>query len=735
MRCWNSFIVIILILTLTLTPTLTLTLTSRSQLRPHPLHPLHLALSNPALQVIGGDGKLLDGLSPVWQSELRWETLKTAVDRPAHDRPAADSGGGGSTQQQDDSLRARRRGTLVEFFDEFERMSVKFPAHKELVVAAKKAAKQLRQNIWPGMLLADYDWSENGQIAAARQIQSEYWCLKYFSLFIIIVSHLNAVDWCDRESLLGEGAEVTVEPEGAAAGTLEPASGSFYACVHIPAAASGESSVYTVKKDNGDVVEGVKRSRLRHRVFYTTAFACVTDEKRHDGYTTSHFLNKMFEHFHERIESGEFWAFIGHSDNASHFKSGQMMNYWSEKKKDLGLKLLRVDFGCPGHGKGPWDGLGAVLKQAVTRDSMNMKILTQSGYITSPLEVAEHLSRRVDTDDWRAAHKDRTIKRITVMYSDHTEIHERPVVEKDFEPLTGKMSSFSFLMLAHEQIARRERSCWCEAACMHAYGRDSAPMRLSSEGELHCRDCESGNHFDGAAYPWREQSMKKLSTSGVANRRREAQESGKELARKLKPGDFFAVQAREQWSTAEGVHMRPGHFWVAQASHFRVEAAERRMSINGTIFSKGDLIVKVGRYFDRDVSDPTGLTFEEWQPLTVFSEEDVGKTVNISGGVVKVNRTVRPDVCWVGDPPNVLSKKISKVDSSTGGWVEFVEGGRIRNPPTAADFVVNATELRAISFSMLPLGRELPLQQVAVRKSGRLAAVVSVPPASITKEI
>ena len=41
---------------------------------------------------------------------------------------------------------------MVEFFDEFERMSVKFPAHKELVVAAKKAAKQLRQNIWPGML-------------------------------------------------------------------------------------------------------------------------------------------------------------------------------------------------------------------------------------------------------------------------------------------------------------------------------------------------------------------------------------------------------------------------------------------------------------------------------------------------------------------------------------------------------------------------------------------------------
>ena len=62
----------------------------------------------------------------------------------------------------------------MEFLDEFERASLKFPAHRELVAAAKKAAKQLRQNVWPGMLMADYDWSENGLIAAARQIQSEY---------------------------------------------------------------------------------------------------------------------------------------------------------------------------------------------------------------------------------------------------------------------------------------------------------------------------------------------------------------------------------------------------------------------------------------------------------------------------------------------------------------------------------------------------------------------------------
>ena len=164
-----------------------------------------------------------------------------------------------------------------------------------------------------------------------------------------------------------------------------------------------------------------------------------------------------------------------------------------------------------------------------------------------------------------------------------------------------------------------------------------------------------------------------------------------------------------------------------------MEAADKRMSLGGTVFDKGDLIIKIGRYFDRDVSDPSGLTFEEWQPIVVFTEDDVGKTLNILGGVVKVGRCTRVDVCWAADPPTVHNKTIAKVDASTGGWVEFREGGRIRNPPSAGDFVVNATELRAVNFSMLPLGRPLPLQEVSVRRSGRLAAVVSLPPAPLPK--
>ena len=57
------------------------------------------------------------------------------------------------------------------------------------------------------MLLSDYDWSENGVIASARQIQSEYWSLTYYSLFIQITTYLVSSAWLDRRSLLAVDTE------------------------------------------------------------------------------------------------------------------------------------------------------------------------------------------------------------------------------------------------------------------------------------------------------------------------------------------------------------------------------------------------------------------------------------------------------------------------------------------------------------------------------------------------
>ena len=533
-------------------------------------------------------GELCDGVPPVWEHEVRYEVLKSSGSTPSD----------GSNEDKD-TLRSRRTASVIKFLDAFEEASVKFPAHRHLIGDAKAKALRLLRNFWPGMLLSDYDWSENGVIDAARQIQSEYWCLTHFSLFISITTYLIVEAWLSRTSHLADGTEVTVEPEGAvffSAERLSPAKGSFYAIVRSTPNDDSDDYSITVYDHphlpDGAVMSGICRERLRHRKKHTTAFIGITDEKRHDAPTTQHMLNKQFEHWLLHQDMGKFWAFVGHSDNASHFKSGPMMHYWSGKMSELDfIKAIWIDFGCPGHGKGPWDGMGAVMKQQLTRDLTNGRILTESGYIRNPKEVAEHLRNRFQTEEWKAAHKDKSIHEIIVTYSDHGQIVERPRVDHEFTPLTGKMSSYSFAMLGRGQIARRERSCFC-MGCLHQLGRTT--LRPAAYATLVCDECQSNKANQMLNVPererpstWHEQEVKDLGT-GLAGRRVEAQGEGHKFATMLKPLGFMVIQARERFSTTEDVHMRPGHCWYAQASDvLDVRKITKRETIGGQPYHPG----------------------------------------------------------------------------------------------------------------------------------------------------
>ena len=123
----------------------------------------------------------------------------------------------------------------------------------------------------------------------------------------------------------------------------------------------------------------------------------------------------------------------------------------------------------------------------------------------SSTQVVQYLSTFIDqarfmTPEWLMEHADKKINEIVIEYSHHDEIN-RPVVEHSFEQLQGKMSSFSFMMLAPDQIARRARSCWC-AACFNQLGRAT----LEPKGnELICTSCSSPFPL-----PWHEMTVKDL---------------------------------------------------------------------------------------------------------------------------------------------------------------------------------------------------------------------------------
>ena len=239
--------------------------------------------------------------------------------------------------------------------------------------------------------------------------------------------------------------------------------------------------------------------------------------------------------------------------------------------------MIWVEFGCAGHGKGPWDGLGAVIKQMVRRDILHNNILTASGYITSPAEVAEHLHLRFGTDEWKATHVEKKVNEIIVLYSDATDMSERASVEKyRYDPLTEAKRTFSYMMLDSGIIGRREHSHWCKACCRGAGTTDS---NLVVSG---CSCCNDPQHR------WHEQDVRRTDALGIAERRMVAQREGHRLASRLQDGMWLASEDR---TTGEV-------FFIGQAFkiddkrgciHDKIE--DREVKIAGTTFTRGDYAI------------------------------------------------------------------------------------------------------------------------------------------------
>ena len=77
--------------------------------------------------------------------------------------------------------------------------------------------------------------------------------------------------------------------------------------------------------------------------------------------------------------------------------------------------------------------------------------------------------------------------------------------------------------------------------------------------------------------------------------------------------------------------------------------------------------------------------------------------------------------------PPVLDKVNINIISVDSDWVRYGQGrnDRFRNVRTAGGFVINATELRSVNFSMQAV--DVPLRFTPSRRHGRRAAVLTAP--------
>ena len=107
-------------------------------------------------------------------------------------------------------------GTLIDFLDEFERLTEKHAFHRNLVSTEHKASINYEQNSRPLMIKRDMDFSENYSIKNYRALQSQYWTTITCTLFVYVVTTwLQAKKWNCETGLLKIGEEVTAYGEKA----------------------------------------------------------------------------------------------------------------------------------------------------------------------------------------------------------------------------------------------------------------------------------------------------------------------------------------------------------------------------------------------------------------------------------------------------------------------------------------------------------------------------------------
>lgn len=357
--------------------------------------------------IVDGKGDLIPSAPVEFQSEIKWIRIKSSKSvSPGESRA---------------SSYEERRGTIVQFLDEFDRETIrKFPLHRFTVQRQNAMDAEFQLNRWPGWLHFDVDFAMDGTIPPpeGRSMQSDHWSPMGYTLFVNIVSWLRTDAWISRTSVLNKGDAVTVEPvDGSTLGSVEPSAGSEWAeVVSLPDrdawSIEPELRQYGVCRRSaasGAAPELVERHFLRHRKLFTKAFIHVSDDKTHDSEAAKTFISKTLSHLDENyIKTGKetFVALHMHSDNApSHFKNSKTMHFlttlperlksWSSDVYGRSFRVL-WEFGAPGHGKGVWDGIGAWMKRTVRQDIVDHRqsmptILTPGGRILSPRHVYEHL--------------------------------------------------------------------------------------------------------------------------------------------------------------------------------------------------------------------------------------------------------------------------------------------------------------------------------------------------------
>jgi hypothetical protein len=300
-------------------------------------------------------------------------------------------------------------GSPSMFLDSFTRVFDQYRYHYLVTKVQKKAYADQERNLMPGQALIDVDFAENFQWEVRDAIQSAYYVTKICTLFIGISQYLDKETWSATSGDLNEGQEVTVMSSATEKAVC-------WAIV-LEDYVEGEHVRVRVLRANGDK-EWVRRALVRQRKIITKAHCVVSDDDKHDTW----FVQRALEDIRGALNGKGITRWMLRSDGAaSHFKQRFSIHFLKAFAKSSNLEAISWDFGAPGHGKGPWDGLAGTIKRN--------RIFELELTLVNAHEVFKHIHEYFGTETW-AQHQKKTrgskIKDMTVTWLPKDVVNHTP---------------------------------------------------------------------------------------------------------------------------------------------------------------------------------------------------------------------------------------------------------------------------------------------------------------------
>ena len=208
----------------------------------------------------------------------------------------------------------------------------------------------------------------------------------------------------------------------------------------------------------------VLREHTHKRKVVSVAHAVVSDDPHHDTSFVQAAIpqiNKWIEANRSAIKCGVILEHLVRSDGAgSHFKNKFTMQFMTKFKTEQGLVRATWCIGCPGHGKGKWDGLAGMLKEWLRRMIMDSVLL-----IKEARQVYELLRGHFMSDKWKSDHEMNYISVMNIMYISEDDVVRKEPYSSDCTAINahgrGCRDLFSFEGVRTNCLQSRVFSCWC----------------------------------------------------------------------------------------------------------------------------------------------------------------------------------------------------------------------------------------------------------------------------------